>query len=292
MVAYGMATPRRCFFDLFAGFYDRFSGFGFGLGLHNGLHRLLRRLLQPERVDLDGYHLYLDPSDQVVSYHIAADRVWEPFQTQVFQSLLKPGMVVLDIGAHIGYYTLMASKAVGPAGRVYCFEPDANNLALLRRNVQSNGCGNVIVVPKAVSDRAGMVKLHLDPLNKGSHSVTQFEGSQEGSLEIETLALDGWLSEQGVAPALIKMDIEGSEWAALRGMKSFLDRRGALSLVMELLPHRLSVEPGVPLKFLAERGFGFSIIDENAKALSPATEPEILARLSCGGLLNVLCQRP
>src|SRR3989344_6832323 len=93
-------------------------------------------------------HLKNDPLSTSLYYY----GEYEPFETNLFQQLIKTGDCVLDIGAHIGYYTLLASGLVGKKGKVFSFEPDPNNLVLLRKNVMVNELSNVVIVNKAVSN--------------------------------------------------------------------------------------------------------------------------------------------
>lgn len=85
---------------------------------------------------------------------------FEPEVTEVFLSHVMPGDVVLDIGAHIGYYTVLAARSVGNEGRVIAFEPDPQNYSLLVKNVAKNGYRNVTAVQKAVSWNSGYAQLY------------------------------------------------------------------------------------------------------------------------------------
>jgi FkbM family methyltransferase len=98
-------------------------------------------------------------------------RAWEPEMTEEFRRRVKPGMTLADIGANVGYYTILASRLVGPTGKVLAFEPDEDNLAYLRKNLAENGCGNVQVYPFAVGAKDGEADLHQCPTNPGAHSI-------------------------------------------------------------------------------------------------------------------------
>ena len=97
---------------------------------------------------------------------------YEPFETELLLSQLGPGNVVLDLGGNIGYYTLLFARRVGPSGKVFAFEPDPDNFALLQENIESNGYENVVLVPKAAADRAGPARLYAAPITRATTAST------------------------------------------------------------------------------------------------------------------------
>jgi FkbM family methyltransferase len=122
------------------------------------------------------------------------------------------GGVFFDIGAHAGYYSLLASSLVGPAGRVVAFEPDTDNLAHLRRHLRLNGARNVTVITAAVADRAGTARFAAERSGFGGAL------SKDGSRSVRTVTLDGLVSAGTVpAPDYLKIDVEGAELRVLRG---------------------------------------------------------------------------
>jgi FkbM family methyltransferase len=200
---------------------------------------------------------------------------------------------VLDVGAHIGYFSLLASTLTGPSGRVYAFEPEPRNRALLEKNVASNSRANVVVVPKAVSDSAGTARLQLHAQNTGAHSLFSAPGTAAGSVEIETVALGAWMKENNVEPSLIKLDLEGGEWRALEGMSDFVARKRPLALVLEYIPAaitRSGRDPWEWLDRLAKFGFRFSRIDEDRGVQTPMTADQISFAFSQSHC-DLLCER-
>jgi FkbM family methyltransferase len=143
---------------------------------------------------------------------------YEREQTALFEQMLDPGDTVLDVGANVGYYTLLASVLVGGGGRVHAFEPEPRNAGFLRRHVQINGRGNVHVVQAAVSDVAGTARFDF-----GSGTGTG-RLAQAGALEVRTVRLDDYCAEHGLAPAAIKIDVEGAEMSVLQGARETLRR--------------------------------------------------------------------
>lgn len=130
--------------------------------------RFWKRLLpihHPIRVRLPSFDLMVRLDDWAVGARIALKRTYEPHVTAVIQQCLCPGMVVIDIGANIGYYTLLAARQVGAAGKVIAFEPSSENCALLQQSLQVNGLTNVRLMPYAVADVNGPVSYGMDDSN-------------------------------------------------------------------------------------------------------------------------------
>ena len=132
--------------------------------------RFLYRYLRPrdviDLIEVEGEKMYVDRG-AIVSKGTstcvqALMRGYEQLLTKLFKKEMKQGMIVVDIGAHIGYFTLLAARLVGETGRVFAFEPDPDNYSLLIKNVSVNGHDNVIPVQKAVSNKTGQVRLFLD----------------------------------------------------------------------------------------------------------------------------------
>jgi FkbM family methyltransferase len=246
-------------------------GRGLGLGLHERAYRTARRLFDPKRVRVLGFELTLDPYDDVLSYNLARGYPWEEAETRLFRSLLRPGLQVVDVGAHIGYYTVLASLGVGPSGRVFAFEPAPRNLALLRQNVEANRCANVTIAGHAVGAERARATLRLDPRNSGGHSLVAAAGSTAAGTEVECVDLDSWLDERHARPELFKIDVEGAEGAVLDGMSRTLAREGPLTILIEIFPERLELAGRQPLdllRLLASAGFSVSAIGHEAEALS------------------------
>jgi FkbM family methyltransferase len=136
---------------------------------------------------------------------------------ELFAGTIQEGMTVFDIGAHAGYYSLIASRAVGGAGHVVAFEPLEGNLINLRRHVALNHASNVKVLNLAVTNRGGVAR--FDP---GTESFTG-KLAPEGTREVRTAALDDLVAAGSVpSPNVMKLDIEGEESNALLGATSVL----------------------------------------------------------------------
>jgi len=156
------------------------------------------------------------------------------YETHVQRAIVEyvgPGAVAYDIGANVGFHTLLCAKAVGAKGKVFAFEPFPRNQNILKRHLQLNGIGNVTVVEAAVSDRRGSAWFTSPVDNHGSMGHLS-EHESADTISIESIALDG---TDYPLPDFIKMDVEGAELLALRGMHAILSRSKPV-LVIERTP--------------------------------------------------------
>jgi FkbM family methyltransferase len=137
---------------------------------------------------------------------------YEPRQTQAFLELVRTGDVVYDVGAHYGYYTLLASKLVGPSGAVFAFEPSPTNASYLRMHVHLNRCRNVTILETAIGDREGNAKFETRTGSGTAHL------SPAGLVEVPVTSLDA-IAQKQLPPRIIKIDVEGAELDALSGAR-------------------------------------------------------------------------
>src|SRR5262249_518253 len=122
-----------------------------------------------EPVLVRGQRMYLhDPArDRWVSRPLLLGQPYEPYETDLVLGLAREGDVVVDLGANLASYPLLLARQVGPSGKVFAFEPDPDNFALLARNVEANGYQNVVLINKAASDQGGTARLHKSADNQG-----------------------------------------------------------------------------------------------------------------------------
>lgn len=232
---------------------------------------------------------------------------YEPEVTRLFNDLVKPGMTVLDVGANIGYFSLLAARLVGETGTVWAFEPAPHVLDLLRRNVQENGYEQRIhVVPHAVGNTCGTARLYA---NLTAHFLCSlyettsrhpFEEGQYDAFDVTCTSLDAWAAEQGWPPIdLVKMDVEGAEKAALEGMVELSRRNPRLKLIVEFSVRHIRAAGSTVDEFsdaLHDCGFGrIASIDGGLRVFDmPADVPALLReRYRRSGVLrlNLLCEK-
>lgn len=177
-----------------------------------------------------GVIMRLDPHD-VVSREILMTGHWEPRTWAVMEPHVPAGGTFVDVGAHVGWYSLKAAKAVGPRGRVIAIEPDHATLRKLRDNIRASGAEAVIVVvPVACYDSETTLPFYSAPRsNTGESSLSLAAASQEGpitaSYPVRARRLDDILREVGVTRVdALKIDVEGAELHVLKGAVETLDR--------------------------------------------------------------------
>lgn len=258
-----------------------------------GLWMLARR--HPDEVELDGQIFRVDPRDFGVTLELHSTGTYEPFTRGLCLESLQPGMVFLDIGAHVGLYALPAACRVGEQGRVVAFEPHPSNRALLEENLSRNDVTNVTVVPAAVSDRPGQLELQVSSFNTGDHRLYRQGSSRAKTVSTDVVSVDAWLESSGIDRIdLIKMDVQGAEASVLEGMRRTLDANHDLQMIIEYTPWMLRESGADPLLMLTDlesAGFSLSIIDEAHGCVRSATAVEV--HKSCPGrsYVNVLAVR-
>lgn len=250
---------------------------------------------------IDGHRMFLadlrNPSLSFSANMLVGQ--YEQGTKRLFENMIRKGMVVLDIGAHVGYYTLHAARLVGPEGKVYAFEPEPENYTILQKNVALNAYGNISLVQKAVVGRAGTAKLFLSRQGNDRHSLFVNPRSllPEPSTEVAAISLDDFLAAEGWPHVdLIKMDIEGAEPLALQGMRQLISRSADLKLIVEFAPESLQAAGFVPSEFLerlAALGFTLKSVEDDGslRPLEHADFPSFARELEGQGVRNLICEK-
>jgi FkbM family methyltransferase len=235
--------------------------------LWDGLSRLLapRGILE---IEVRGHTMLVDSRDKGVARSLLRHGDYESYETDIFESLLRPGQTVVDAGANIGYYTLIAARGVGAEGKVFAFEPEPANMALLKRNVERNGYSNVVAIRAALSRSSGKARLFTDRGNLAAASLSEgnLPEARDELHDVETVRLDDL---DAARIDLLKMDTQGSEAWIIEGGEVVL-RRSRPVIITEFWPFGLENVGSDAEALLGELlGFGYRarIIDEGERRL-------------------------
>ena len=213
-------------------------------------------------------------SDRYISDAIRRTGRWEPFETSVFARLVVAGVEFFDIGANIGWYSMLAGKLLGSGGMVHAFEPVPENVALLGRNAAANALTNIRINPFALGREDGTAHVFLSEDNKGDHRAYP-SSEARNSILVGMKRFDSYFDRSTRGPLVIKMDTQGFEYDVLLGMGDILDRHPAeIVMVIEFWPFGLEqngVEVLALIDQLAPRQFTPWVLWEGEPWLCPTT---------------------
>lgn len=200
-----------------------------------------------------------------ISQKIYFEGSFEPNTTKIFKHFIKEGNSVIDVGANIGYYTLLSGKLVGNEGKVWAFEPEPVNITDLEKNIELNKLSNIEVVPKAASNKNGTAIMYLADMESGAHSLARIPPRSNKTMEIETVKIDDIVNSHKVD--FMKSDAEGHDTSVLLGAERVLQENEDIKLVVEFLLPGVDSPEYTCEEFwdLLENHFGFKhiyIIDE------------------------------
>ena len=215
-------------------------------------------------------------------YGRADKQAYEPDIYRAFVDRIRPGMTVLDIGAHVGFFALGAAKRVRPQGRVYAFEPAPENASILERHISFNGfIDRVEIVRKVVSDINGVVPFYTNGETMAASilrenlerwSLQHFD-SPTVELEAPSVSLDRFCADANIKPDVIKMDVEGAELQVLRGARQVMSDH-PMSIICEVHPVQMESCGGSVSEFEA-------LIESVGYRLQPLDQPAEMGRFHC-----------
>jgi FkbM family methyltransferase len=266
---------KKCSSTIYKLFFKMLAGHGIGnIFPFKQINRLILTFVKTTYAQVDGNKMYLDARD---SLNLSIAGVHEKSETEIVKREIKKGDVALDIGANIGYYTLIFARLVGAEGKVFSFEPDPYNFNLLKKNVEINGYKNVELIQKAVSHQTGKTRLYFKQDNHTINTIYASFGSFK-TLDIEAVSLDEYFVNYPGAIDFIKMDIQGAEGRAIQGMDKLLAKNRQIKIVMEYEPAfliRSGMDPGECLRLLTDRGFYLYQIQDTSIKLKPVSIDEL-----------------
>ncbi len=239
-----------------------------------------------------GCQFELPKGDFGVTLELDSTGEYEPLTTATILEYLKEGSVFVDIGAHVGLFSVPAMKWVGDSGRVIAFEPHPDNFALLLKNVEANGATEGISVENAaVSSCNEPLTLYTSAFNTGDHQVYPTSGRK--GIDIQCVSLDSYFGKSERVD-VIKMDVQGAEGAAFEGMRRVLQENPEIVVIWELSPSQLEAfgtTAEAVLDFLQSLGFSSTIIDDVTGFKEQVTDAELLNRCPHDSYINVLSSR-
>ena len=290
---------RSFFLNLYIKTIKNFSH-GKGYGKKNKMINLTVRgiesSLKTDYAEVWAGKMFLHPND---AFRLSIYGIHGTHDFKIIKNNVKDGDNVIDLGANIGYFTLILAKLVGPTGKVFAFEPDPRNLALLKKNVEYNNYKNVIIVPKAVSNVNDKCTLYTGQKTFGQNKIYKPKKTKTQKfipIDSETVRLDDFFKTNDLLDKIsfIKMDVEGAEFLALSGMKEILKLNKNIKIFTEAEISYLedagsSYDQFIDL--LTENDFTFSLADNRTETLTKVNKSQLEKILNDEGSVNIFCVR-
>jgi FkbM family methyltransferase len=256
-------------------------------------YRLLFGRLHPPGTDLQVRYLgadYVVPSGDITVVPSLTAGDYERAEFEALDRALRPGMVVVDVGANVGLHSVFFAARVGPAGKVIALEPEPDNYRYLTDNVRRNGLTNVDAVLAGAGAREAAMTLNLLPGGMGGHSFAPVDGGTP--IEVRVVRLDDFLPQRTARVDLVKIDVEGFEVQVVAGLMETL-ARDRPTLLIEFSPQLLRRNGDDPEALLATLQSLYNDIqlfqDADRQAI-PLAAPAARALLGVtSGSRNLLC---
>jgi FkbM family methyltransferase len=234
-----------------------------------------------------GFQMYACADDPHVGSGVIRDKNYEPQVSCVFRERLKPGMHVLDVGANIGFYTMLAASRVGDRGSVTAVEPNPANVSLILASQQRNSFGNIRVIQAAAYDKWTTLRLFSD------YSNGTVMSSGGGGSSVMAFPLGAFLRDQQVD--LMKIDVEGAEGRSILGMIEVIDRCHPV-VFSEFTPGFMPANSGMSgeqyLNLFISRGYRIQVLHPGGPADCGTDPRRVMAEYELSGLphLDILCE--
>jgi FkbM family methyltransferase len=176
----------------------------------------------------------------LIQQTVFLEGVWDPSLTDFIEKTLGPDDVFIDVGAHVGYFSLLAARRVGPTGTVLSIEPNPLALGQLEQNIRRSSLANICVEHIACGESQQVVQLYLHTAsNTSMASLSTANATGGATVEVPCISLDQLFKERSLARAnLVKIDVEGAELQVLRGMRGIMTEMRPV-IVLEVEPHLL-----------------------------------------------------
>ena len=234
--------------------------------------------------------MYVAANDVCISPHIILDGVWEEWTEATLRRVVKPGMRVLEIGANVGYFTILMAQLTGPSGSVYAFECDPELAQIAEDNAEINGfAARVTVDRRAVGESPGLAQFRRAQRHRGGgtlvaglQQIPQLREDEREALTVEVTTVDALLAQLGRTFDFVKIDAEGAEtWILNGGAKLFADKHRPLMLMIEFCPAFLrdaGYDPSAELRRFEDWGFGMERLDSRRRRPVKCSTATLLAQ--------------
>jgi len=201
-----------------------------------------------------GIHQYLNQWNEN-----SPDR--EPNFMHLLSTEIQPGMVIMEIGGNIGYQTFRMLEGLKGEGSIIVFEPDPRNFNLLKINIEENGYENISIYPHAISDHNRSSEFHLSDATNLS-SLVPSRHTKQGSVNVPCTTISDYSEIKGIIPNFIKMDIEGMEVLALRGMRKLIEKDFPCKILFEVHPdvYNKDLNLEIELRHFIQKGFNIKYV--------------------------------
>lgn len=269
---------------------------GYGLSKNPLVKKIMNSVesnLKSDFAEIQGSKMYLDQND---SLRLSIDGVYGELDTLTMKQHIKNNDIVIDVGANIGYYTLLFSRLTENHGRVFGFEPEPNNFELLRKNTEINNYDNVTLEQKAVSKNPGIINLYLAKNGIVGHRIYDSDICS-GSIEVEMISLDDYFSKLNLIDKInfIKIDVEGAELGVFHGMEKILHESENLKIFSEFNRNVIENEGSNPkeiLEILNQYNFTINYIDNKQNLVRKITPNELMTSNNIiEENVNILCTK-
>lgn len=269
---------------------------GHGFGKNPIIKKFLKNIegnLKTEFAEIQGSKMFLDPGD---SLNLSINGVYGELDTKIVREQIKEGDIVIDVGANIGYYTLIFAQLVGKSGKVFAFEPEPKNFEILKKNIEINNYDNVIVEQKIVSEKCGKMKLYVSNSDIVGHRIQQM-GNLENFVEVESVTLDDYMKKLNLDEKVnfIKIDVEGAEPNVLEGSKEILEKNNHLKIFTEFnraVVKNYGTDPKKMIDLLYEKGFEIYLPNYKDNKINLTNADELLtSKETLLENINLLCKK-
>jgi len=270
--------------------------FGYGISKFSPIKIIMKKIESNFKSDyaiVQGSKMFLDPGD---SLDLSINGVYGELDTKIIREEIHEGDIVIDVGANIGYYTLIFAQLVGSSGKVFAFEPEPKNFEILKKNIEINNYQNIVAEQKIVSDKSGIVKLFIAEHGIVGHRINQEKSSQK-FIEVESIILDNYIKKLNLDNKInfIKIDVEGSEPKVLEGTKEIIQKSNQLKIFTEFnreVVKEYGIEPKEMIDLFYRNGFKIYLPNYKENKINLTNVNELLtSKETLLENINLLCKK-